>query len=165
MRALFGLSPGCGRRVSWADSDIILDDGTRIEVKANALWQSWKLVNEDGTRKPCPSPALLNPAQVRFNGLQAKTAISPSLSADSSGFKSAFYVFCFQNQTDPSAWDAWNLMQWEFYLMTKAELTELNIGKSISLATLRSVRPPMSASAFQTYAKDRIGALAKLVSQ
>jgi hypothetical protein len=157
VRVLLGLPLTNGRRVSWADSDIILEDGKRIEVKASAVWQSWKLVNEDGTRKACPSPALLNPSQVRFAGLKARTAVAPMVSGDISRFKSDFYIFCFQSQTNPAIWDAWNLTQWEFYLMTRQELTDLKVNGAISLAALRNVRPPMSAARFQSYASDRIG--------
>src|SRR5262249_52798665 len=119
VRALLGLPAASARRVSWADSDIILGSGTRIEIKSTALWQSWKLVSEDGARKPCPPPASVNPSHVRFAGLQAKTAVSPAKTEDRAQFKSNFYIFCFQAETDPAAWDAWNLNQWEFYMMSQ----------------------------------------------
>ena len=157
VRVLLGLPLRDSRRVSWADSDIILPNGTRIEVKATALWQSWKLVNEDGTRKPSPRPALLNPSRVRFSGLQARTAVTPAPADDPRQFKSDFYIFCFHSQTDPSGWDAWNLAHWEFYMMTRQELPEFKVGNSISLATLRQVRAPMSAPQFQPYAKAQLG--------
>ena len=156
VRVLLDLPLSDCRRVSWADSDIILPDGTRIEVKASAVWQSWKLVNEDGTCKPIPAPVLLNPSKVRFAGLQARTAVRPTLATDSSGFKSDLYVFCFQSQSDPSGWDAWNLAQWEFYVMTRQELADLKIGQTITLAALRKVRSAMSAAQFQSYAKSRM---------
>jgi hypothetical protein len=156
VRVLLGLPLYDSRRVSWANSDIILENA-RIEVKASALWQSWKLVNEDGTRKPSPRPALLHPSRVRFSGLQARTAVTPASADDPRQFKSDFYIFCFHSQIDPSAWDAWNLAHWEFYLMTRQELMELKVGNSISLATLRQVRAPMSAAQFQSYAKAQLG--------
>jgi hypothetical protein len=157
VRTLLGLPSISTRRVSWADSDIILANGTRIEVKSTALWQSWKLVNEDGTQKPCPAPASLNPSHVRFGGLQARTAVSPAKPGDAIQFKSSVYIFCFQSETDPAAWDAWNLDQWEFYMMSQQELVDLKIGDSVSLATLRKARPAMSAEQFQSYAKPRLG--------
>ncbi len=147
------------RRVSWADSDIILANQIRVEVKASACWQSWKLVNEDGTRKPLPNIATLDPKRVRFGGLQAKTAVSPALAGDRKRFKSDVYVFCMHTQIDPSAWQAWDLAQWEFYVMTRDELAGLNIGSGITLATLRKNRPPMTAREFQCYAKEFLTAL------
>src|SRR5581483_6755257 len=102
----------CSRRISWADSDIILPNGACIEVKATAVWQSWKLVNQDGSCKPLPKVALLDPAKIRFGGLQARPTAEQWSGYRS--FKSEFYVFCFHAETDPAAWDAWNLAQWEF---------------------------------------------------
>ncbi len=157
VRMLLGLPLQDSRRISWADSDIILPNGTRIEVKATSVWQSWKLVNEDGTPKPVRAPTALSPAKFRFAGLQARTAVSPAAPDALRQFKSDFYVFCFHSQIDPSGWDAWNLAHWEFYMMTRQELTESKVGNSISLAALRNVRAPMSAVQFQSYAKARLG--------
>jgi hypothetical protein len=138
------------RRVSWADSDIILPNKLRIEVKASACWQSWKLVNEDGSRKPIPQPAVLASQRVRFGGLRAKGAVTPGPPGETR-FKSDVYVFCMHTQTDATAWDAWNLAHWEFYVMTRAELESHGIGKGITLAALRRIRGPMSARQFQRY--------------
>ncbi len=150
---LLGQPLNAARRVSWADSDIILAGGTRIEVKASACWQSWKLVNEDGTRKPPPPIATLDPKRVRFAGLQSKTAVSPASLGDKARFKSDVYVFCMHTQTDASAWDAWHLSHWEFYVMTREELAALGIGSGITLFALRKIRPPMTAREFQIYAQ------------
>ena len=154
---LLGVPLASSRRVSWADSDIILPNGTRIEVKSTAVWQSWKLVNEDGSRKPTPPPTALNPNRIRFSGLQARTAVFPSAGGHASRqFKSGFYVFCLHNQLDPSGWDAWNLDNWEFYMLSREELAALKIGNSVSLAALRKSQRPMSAKEFQTYARVRL---------
>ena len=139
------------RRVSWADSDLITPVGIRIEVKASAYWQSWKLVNEDGTRKPIPPQIDPNRVSVRFGGLQARTAVSPAPEDDPPRFKSDLYVFCLHCQTDAAAWDAWQLSHWEFYTLTREELSKSGVGKSISLATLRKIRPAMNAREFQSY--------------
>jgi hypothetical protein len=124
---LIGLPMSTSRRVSWADSDLITPSGTRIEVKASAYWQSWKLVNEDGTRKPMPQPVTPDAAQIRFGRLQARTSTGPVAAPTSEPrrFKSDIYVFCMHAQTDPSAWDAWALSHWEFYVMTREELAAL----------------------------------------
>ena len=155
---LLDLPLASSRRVSWADSDIVLSNGTRIEVKASAVWQSWKLVNLDGTRKAVPPPAVVNPDRIRFSGLQARAAtISPATLSDNRGFKSDIYVFCMNTQTDAAKWDAWNLADWEFYVMTLQELNSLKVGNSISLAALRKIRPEMSAREFREYAKSLLG--------
>jgi hypothetical protein len=150
---IIGLPMSTSRRVSWADSDLITPDGTRIEVKASAYWQSWKLVNEDGTRKPVPPPVTPETTAIRFSGLQARTSTGPAAAPTSEPrrFKSDIYVFCMHAQTDPSAWDAWTLAHWEFYVMTREELVARHTGNSISLATLRGIRPSMSAREFQNH--------------
>jgi hypothetical protein len=146
---LLGLPLSFSRRVSWADSDIILLNGTRIEVKATALWQSWKLVNQDGSSKSITAPATLNPGKIRFCGLQART--TESQWSGERAYKADLYVFCFHSQTDPAEWDAWNLADWEFYVMTRQELADLKVGRSISLTALRKIRQPMSAAQFQSH--------------
>jgi hypothetical protein len=145
------------RRVSWADSDIVLPNHKTVEVKATAIWQSWKLVNLDGTPK-CPTAApCCDPARIRFGGLKARGDIS-QWDGDRV-FKSHFYVFCFQREADHEKWNAWDLSQWEFYLTTQAELTARRTGRSLTLASLRKLGPevgPLSAAAFQTVAKARM---------
>ena len=153
--SLLGLHLTSARRISWADSDIVLPNGTRIEVKATAVWQSWKLINPDGTVKPRPKIPVLDRARIRFGGLRARSGDS-QWSGDRV-FKSDYYVFCFQAETDPAKWDAWNLAQWEFYMMGRAELLERNVGRSISLATLHSAQEAMSATEFQSFARSRLG--------
>jgi len=139
------------RRVSWADCDIALLT-KRIEVKSTAIWQSWKLVNPDGTRMdPFPPPHEIDPRRIRFSGLKARTAERVVRPDEVKQFKADIYVFCLHNQTDPAAWDAWNLDQWEFYVMEQRELIAQKIKGSISLAGLRKLRPPMSAAQLQSY--------------
>jgi hypothetical protein len=146
---LIGLPMTSSRRVSWANSDLITGNGLRIEVKATAYWQSWKLVNEDGSRKASPPPLNVNPSKVRFSGLQARTSLTPAGQKDSRHFKSDVYVFCLQTQTDPANWDALQLANWEFYVLTKGELSSLGIGNSISLSTLRRSHPALTAGGLQ----------------
>lgn len=154
---LIGLPMHQTRRVSWANSDIILPSGLRIEVKASALWQSWKLVNEDATPKSGVLPIACEPAKVRFSGLQARSSVGTSKANNLSTFKSDYYVFCMQTQADPAAWSAWDLAQWEFYLLAREELVTAGVGRSISLAKLRRLQAPMSAAQFQQHAKNVFG--------
>jgi hypothetical protein len=154
---LLGLPLDKTRRVSWADSDLFLPSGKGIEVKASAVWQSWKLVNPDGTAKPAQAVTIINPKRIRFAGLQARTAVSPAPSGQVRRFKSDYYIFCMHTQTDPSSWDAWNLAYWQFFLLSKQELISADIGQSISLARLCELQAPMSTTQFQTYAKQVLG--------
>ncbi|MES2569918.1 MAG: hypothetical protein V4710_07660 [Verrucomicrobiota bacterium] len=148
VRVLMGLP--LTRRVSWADSDIITPCGLRIEVKSSAYWQSWKLVNEDGTRKPMPPPVDPARKKVVFGGLRSGTSVDTSPQLTAPAFKSDIYVFCLHTQTDPTAWDAWQLSHWEFYALTRTELEERGIGKSITLGVLRKLCPMMTAAEFRT---------------
>jgi hypothetical protein len=141
------------RRVSWANSDLVTPTGKRIEVKASAYWQSWKLVNEDGTRKPVPPPVDPARAVIQFGGLQARTAVLPASSADVRGFKSDIYVFCLHTQEDASAWDAWRLSHWQFYVLTREQLLERKVGRTISLAMLCKICSAMNAREFQEFMK------------
>ena len=154
---LIGLPIESSRRSSWAVSDFILPDQTRLEVKSRALWQSWKLESGDGTQKSPRSPANINPNRIRFGGLQARSEVSPSPGKTEPRFKSDIYIFCLYAQTDPAAWDDWNVANCEFYIMTREELEGLKVGHhSVSLATLRKFRTPMSAKEFRLYAKSRL---------
>jgi hypothetical protein len=154
---LLGLPLASSRRVSWADSDFVLPDRTRIEVKATALWQSWKLVNEDGTLKSTPDPAMVDPSRIRFGGLRARMGTTQAVMlADARHFKSDHYVFCFQNQISPVGWNPWDLGNWEFYMFSREELAGLKIGNSVSLAALRKRQPAMTAKEFQSFARYRL---------
>lgn len=148
VRVLVGLP--ITRRVSWADSDIITPAGTRIEVKSSAYWQSWKLVNEDGTRKPFPAAIDRKDAKITFGGLRSGTSVSTSPQLPAPSFKSDIYVFCLHTQTDPTAWDAWQLTHWEFYVLTRAQLEERGVGKSITLGALSKACAPMDAARFRS---------------
>jgi hypothetical protein len=71
-------------------------------------------------------------------------------------FKSNYYVFCMQKEADPTRWNAWNLSQWQFFLLSREELQSAGVGRSISLAKLMAMQQPMTASGFQMLAKTRL---------
>ena len=93
------------------------------------------------------------PGKVRFSGLQARSSVDTPKANDLSTFKSDYYVFCMQTQADPAAWSAWDLAQWEFYLLAREELVAAGVGGSISLAKLRRLQEPMLAAPFQQHAR------------
>ena len=163
VRALLGLPFDSGRRVSWADWDIALRQNTpqetHIEVKASAVWQSWKLVDVYGDHKSNVGPRALNPNRIRFGGLCARGGDLDQWTGKQR-FKSDFYIFCMQTETDPTTWNAWNLAQWEFFMLSRQKLEDENVGSSVSLAWLRrqhAGNKGMAADEFQIYAKTTLG--------
>lgn len=153
---LLGIPTSGKRRISWADHDLILPPGLKIEVKASSLWQSWKLINPDGTPKHDLPLAVLSPGRVRFSGLQARTAEKVAQKGAEPVFKSDCYIFCMQSETDPVRWNVWDLSQWKFFLLSRDELETAGIARSISLARLMEMQQPMIASEFVTFAKKRL---------
>lgn len=133
------------RRVSWANSDLITPTGARIEVKASAYWQSWKLVDELGHAINASPLTDASPSKVRFSGLRARDSVGTR--PDARALKSDLYVFAFQGQLDPAAWDALDLSAWEFYMLDRDALEALGCA-SISLTRLRSLAPRMDSAEF-----------------
>lgn len=132
------------RRVSWANSDIITQDGVRIEIKSTSYWQSWKLMDETGALRPTPLYPLSLKTQIRFAGLKARDAVAVPNSAELQLLKSQVYIFAFQHEKDIERWNAMDLSQWEFYALPVSAVRELR-WKSISLPTLRSEQKKLCA--------------------
>jgi hypothetical protein len=146
------------RRISWANSDIITPDGVRLEVKATSYWQSWKLIDEQGRMRPKPLYELPSDARIRFSGLTARDSTSVPSRSELRELKSDLYVFAFQHEKDIDRWDAMDLCQWEFYLLPRSRLLEIN-ERSISLTKLRSSSEQekgLDAEAFVIKAREMI---------
>jgi hypothetical protein len=124
------------RRVSWAKSDLITDDGIRIEVKSSAYWQSWKLVELSGEHKAEPTHACASDGGIGFKGLQARNAEVIAAPTEQPQFKSDLYVFAFQCEKIPDRWNALDLNQWEFYVFPVEQLRAF-AGDRVRLITLR----------------------------
>jgi hypothetical protein len=139
------------RRISWANSDLISPGGVRIEVKATSYWQSWKLLDEFGKPRDVKPLGPRSLEKIRFGGLRAGDAVDQN--GPISGYKSDFYVFAFQNEREHGSWDALNLKQWEFYLLSQ---TQLKGSKSISLHDLRKECASMSASELRMSGRTKI---------
>jgi hypothetical protein len=138
------------RRISWGDSDHVTPEGVRIEVKASAYWQSWKLIEMDGAAKLVEAvPSNQNPG-VSFGSLRTKNSVV---------YKSDLYVFAFQRERDPQLWNALDLTQWEFYALTRDQLAKVGT-QSISLIKLRLLCPAMSASDFRVKGREMVQAIA-----
>lgn len=132
-------------RISWANSDHITPEGVRIEVKASAYWQSWKLVDEGGTAKLVESIPVGKEPAIYFGGLRASDSVLPMTGPSQPLYKSDLYIFAFQNERDPAQWSALDLTQWEFYALTRDQLATVGT-KSIGLSRLRKLCSPMSAA-------------------
>ena len=146
---LLGLPMLHGGRPGYGNYDLRSPLGLRIEVKSSAYWQSWKLRNEDGTLKPAPEIERWRPTPdktITFGGLRARDAVDRSQEAV--GYKADLYIFCFQRETDPARWDALDLEQWEFYVLSRAALASAGVS-SLSLRRLRQLCPPLTARQFQ----------------
>jgi hypothetical protein len=149
------------RRISWANSDIITQDGVRIEVKASSYWQSWKLLDEFGkARVPylCSSPS--KKTKIKFAGLRARDAVTISDPSLRAAFKSDLYIFALQHERVPERWNAMDLSQWEFYVLPAKKLEDLGCG-SVSLERLQSEQRPMDASNFVAKARQLIEEVAR----
>jgi hypothetical protein len=132
------------RRISWANSDITTPGGTRIEVKSTSYWQSWKFLNEDGSfREEAMHTSLKDDKKIRFANLRSRGLVSQW--SGKLTYKSHFYIFAFQKESSIEAWNALNLGQWEFFLLSVQELEALNTN-SVSLDTLRKKFKTLSAS-------------------
>ena len=144
------------RRVSWANSDVITPRGTRIEVKSTAYWQSWKYLGEDGLplAKPRHQPHN-DDGKIRFGGLKARDSTNAVTEGVDRDFKSDFYVFALQKETNLDSWNALNLSQWEFFWVPISKLRELG-SASISLRTLRKNFGTLSAEQLSVYGRDAI---------
>jgi len=138
------------RRRYWANTDLVSQPGVRIEVKSSSYWQSWKLWEETGKPKCVKVAGDKERRRIRFAGLKVGDAVG------NVGYKSDLYVFAFQAQRDPSLWNAFDLSQWEFYMLTKQELEEIG-AKSLSLDMVSSrSKKPMAATEFSIEGRKKL---------
>lgn len=157
---LLGYPMEPGGWVEGANWDLMSPEGIKIEVKAAAYWQAWKLrVTNGGWRQPNDQDfAKLTP--IKFSGLYRRPSTGKVMDAD---FKSDLYVFCLQHQKDAAKWDAMDLSQWSFYMLPKKRLAAIkqkrdaaykndNLPKSfdLPLATLEKHTDRMTAAQFHT---------------
>lgn len=143
---LLGLPLEEKRRLEFGNCDLELPNGLRLEVKATAAWQSWKLIDQKGEFRSTPKKPATPANLARFGGLLARAADSDT--GDRRVYKADVYVFCFHYETDLSRWDAMDLTQWEFYVVRREELEKLGV-RSISLRRVRQLCPKMTAEEFR----------------
>jgi len=113
-------------RNPWGDCDVMLKDGTKIEVKCCSYLQDWDQ-NEL--------------SKIVFAGLKAKTlhwssAVS-KFPRSPEDYKSDIYIFALLNHQHPDTLDILDLDQWCFYVIGREKLKEITKnGKSISIGKL-----------------------------
>ncbi|TXR55488.1 hypothetical protein [Quadrisphaera setariae] len=96
---------GDGVREEWAKHDVTAADGTTIEVKSAARLQAW------------PQRRAAVP---RFGGLRSRTWTDGVGHTDVATHHAQVYVFCLHTETDPRAYDALDLDQWQFAALSRA---------------------------------------------
>jgi hypothetical protein len=111
-------------RIEWGAHDVEAHDGTRIEVKATGLLQSW-------TTRRIPKPRWSLGSIQAAVGWDEETAttkvpIDPWHRVD-------VWVFALHTATDPALYDPLDLAQWEFRVLPHRALL-LAGGKSVGLA-------------------------------
>lgn len=117
-----------GVRNQWDAFDLLLPDGTRIEVKSAAYLQSWahtKLSNIIFTIRPT----------------LAWSAETNQLSSELRR-QADIYIFCLLDHQEKATLDPMRLEQWKFYLLRSSVLDERHSSqKTISLASLLKLEP------------------------
>ena len=113
-------------RNPWGDCDVILKDGTKIEVKCCSYIQDW---DQNDFSK------------IIFAGLKAKDLYwSSAVGKFPEGppsYKSDIYVLALFKHQDPATLDILDLAQWCFYVVTKDKLKEITKnGGSIAIKKL-----------------------------
>jgi len=118
-----GIDTASSCRVEWDAADLRMADGTTVEVKSAAYWQSWKQER---------------PSEIRFDirpthGWEAATN---EYSAERRR-QADVYVFCLLAEQDRPRLDPLDLDQWQFLVLpTKVLDDRLGGQKSVGLSTL-----------------------------
>lgn len=130
-------------RDSWKEWDLITPGGVTIEVKASAYLQTW---------------SQKRPSKIKFTDLKGRKLDPYTNQYDQTAtYNADLYVFCIQIEQDVASWNALDLDQWRFYLLSSQQVAKLNY-QSISLATLGKVSQEMNADEFRQAAEVMISA-------
>ena len=107
----------------WDPNDLILEDGTTIEVKSSGYLQTWK------------QKAL---SKINFGGLKSKNAIDTLKENDE--YNSQFYIFCVFTAKTDEEYQPFDLTLWEFRILPRQTLEKLKV-KSLSYESLKKLCP------------------------
>ena len=108
-------------RTSWSNFDLKTPGGVRVEVKSSAYLQNF------------PQKKL---SKIRFAGLTARSLDERGEFSPEREIRADVFVFAIQTCTEPRAWDALDIGQWEFYVAS-AEAIRKHGSRSVELPTLR----------------------------
>lgn len=107
----------------WDPNDLVLEDGTTIEVKSSGYLQTWK-------QKTL--------SKINFGGLKSKNAIGTYKEKDE--YNSQYYVFCVFNAKTDEEYKPLDLSLWEFRILSRQTLEKINV-KSLSYDSLKKHCP------------------------
>lgn len=117
-----------GVRNEWDAFDLLISDGTRLEIKSAAYLQSW--------------------AHAKLSSIVFTIRPTYGWSSETNGRETELrrqadiYIFCLLKHQDKATLDPMRLEQWKFYLLRSAVLDEhLPTQKTISLARLLKLSP------------------------
>lgn len=145
-------------QLHWANTDLVSGTGVRIEVKSSSYWQSWKFWGDGGKPKAVKVAGSAEEKRITFAGLKVRDNTPGSLPE----YRSDLYIFAFQTQRDPRLWNALDLGQWEFYMLSRAEMESIGSG-SVSLLTVRrKAGAPITASELRAKGREKIAEIAQL---
>jgi hypothetical protein len=119
-------------RDPWAAHDLEWRDGLTIEVKCCACLQAW---HADGQ----------TPSAIGWSVPQTQTWTAQDGYSGTASHNADLYVLCVQSEQDPARWDALDLDQWRFYVLTRAQLSGLGTAR-ITLRRLEKLTSRLSAS-------------------
>ena len=123
------LGLGAKPRQEWAESDLVMRSGTKIEIKSAAYIQSWKQRSFSA---------------VSFDIARKKSAWNPETGESTALYPpqrvADVYVFCLLKHRDQGTIDPLDVDQWDFYALSAARLDRecANQG-TIALGPLREL--------------------------
>lgn len=127
---LLGVAPP--PRGSWDEYDLRLPDGRTVEVKAGARLQAWHRPGD-------------KPSKVIFSGLKGRIWSTETRRHTPTATHNAdLYIFCLHTETDPARWDALDLAQWRFHLLSR-DVIEARGSASLSADVVARLAPAMRA--------------------
>ena len=122
---------GAGIRDPWATFDITTPTGIRIEVKSSSYVQSWPQDRLSSISFGIPETIAWNSESGDYEAESRRQA--------------EVYVFAVLAHEDKATVDPMDLAQWEFYVLSTAELNEhFDRQKSVALTRLKSLALPVA---------------------
>jgi hypothetical protein len=133
-----------GSRIGWASFDLLASGRVKIEVKTSAYLQAWEQKQ---------------PSIITFGNLRTRTWSPETDFAETPTYNADLYVFCVQIEQSAECWDALNLGQWRFYLLTRSQIMTLD-QKTVGIATLERYTSALTAREFAVKGRAAVEAIA-----